>query len=257
LQFLALSLMLLLSLSACQRMATNGGGGGNGADGDGTSSLPCSTIPCAPEDEAYRSCTEDLHCRYWSYGTELCGPDGLCELAVDLCQHDEGEVAGECDDCIDNDQDALFDCDDPSCATAPECGDDANSDDDDDAGGSDDDDDGESDDDDTGGSDDDDTSGTDSDDDDDTSGGAGDDDDDTSGGPGDDDDTGGGSSTPFGPSNNWWHADTSDVPFSLSGTGWSAGDTAYDFTGIDQFGDTVQLYQFYGQVILIDIFAFW
>jgi len=61
---------------------------------------------------------------------------------------------------------------------------------------------------------------------------------------------------PFGPDNTWWHADAADVPDDLVGTGWDVGDVAPDFTLLDQFGDEVQLYQFYGQVIVLDIFAF-
>lgn len=64
-------------------------------------------------------------------------------------------------------------------------------------------------------------------------------------------------SGPYGPTNSWWHADTVDVPPSLSGTGYGYGDTAFDFTLIDQHGDPVQLYQFYGQVIVLELFAEW
>ena len=52
----------------------------------------------------------------------------------------------------------------------------------------------------------------------------------------------------FGPENTWWHTDASELPSGLTGTGFSAGDTAHDFTLHDQNGDQVQLYQFYGQV---------
>ena len=34
-------------------------------------------------------------------------------------------------------------------------------------------------------------------------------------------------------------------------------DTPYNFTLTDQFGTEVELYQFYGQVIVLDIFAEW
>jgi peroxiredoxin len=61
----------------------------------------------------------------------------------------------------------------------------------------------------------------------------------------------------FGPDNGWWHADASDVPAGLSGTGYRAGDTAHDFTLVDQHGDRVQLYQFYGQVIVLEVFVEW
>jgi peroxiredoxin len=62
---------------------------------------------------------------------------------------------------------------------------------------------------------------------------------------------------PFGPSNGWHHALRSEVPADLEGTGYDEGDIAYDWTFVDQHGDEVQLYQFYGQVILLDVFAEW
>ena len=61
----------------------------------------------------------------------------------------------------------------------------------------------------------------------------------------------------YGPDNDWWHADAEDVPSALAGTGFRTGDVAYDFTAIDQNGDEVQLYQFYGQVILLDVLTEW
>ena len=50
----------------------------------------------------------------------------------DASQLFEGDEPGECDDGADNDQDGLFDCDDPDCAGAPVCdeGDDDTGDDD-------------------------------------------------------------------------------------------------------------------------------
>lgn len=50
---------------------------------------------------------------------------------------------------------------------------------------------------------------------------------------------------------------TSELPDGLEGTGWGVGDTAYNFRLVDQNGDEVELYQFYGQVIMIDIFTEW
>ena len=50
----------------------------------------------------------------------------------------EGDEPGECDDGADNDQDGLFDCDDPNCFGAPVCQD-GDDDDDDDSTGDDDD----------------------------------------------------------------------------------------------------------------------
>ena len=61
----------------------------------------------------------------------------------------------------------------------------------------------------------------------------------------------------YGPDNAWWHAFASDVPDGLAGTGWRPGDTAYNFTLIDQNGDEVELYQFYGRTVLLDLFAYW
>jgi hypothetical protein len=43
----------------------------------------------------------------------------------------EGDQPGECSDGADNDQDGLFDCDDPDCFGAPDCGGDDDDDDDD------------------------------------------------------------------------------------------------------------------------------
>jgi thiol-disulfide isomerase/thioredoxin len=80
-------------------------------------------------------------------------------------------------------------------------------------------------------------------------------------GVGDDDDTAGDDDTSsgggHGPSNSWWHASSGSVPSSLNGTGWSNGDIPYNFTLVDQYGDQVELYQFYGQVVLLDVFAEW
>jgi len=72
---------------------------------------------------------------------------------------------------------------------------------------------------------------------------------------GDDDDTV--APAQYGPENTWWHAMEADVPTDLAGTGWATGDVATNFTLVDQFGDEVELYQFYGQVIVLDVFAYW
>ena len=82
-----------------------------------------------------------------------------------------------------------------------------------------------------------------------------DDDNDGSSSQGDDDDDSG--PEYYGPENSWWHALAQDVPSDLAGTGFRTGDVAHNFTAIDQFGDTVELYQFYGQVIVLDVFAQW
>ncbi len=86
-----------------------------------------------------------------------------------------------------------------------------------------------------------------------------DDDDDDDSAVGDDDAGDDDTSAPayYGPENSWWHAYEDDVPADLAGTGWSNGDIATNFTLTDQFGDEVELYQFYGQVIVLDVFAYW
>ncbi|MCP4872735.1 MAG: TlpA family protein disulfide reductase [Proteobacteria bacterium] len=61
----------------------------------------------------------------------------------------------------------------------------------------------------------------------------------------------------YGPENSWWHANASDVPGDLAGTGFRAGDIATNFTITDQYGDEVELYQFYGKIIVLDVFAQW
>lgn len=71
---------------------------------------------------------------------------------------------------------------------------------------------------------------------------------------GDDDD---GGDEDYGPENSWWHASAADVPDDLAGTGYRAGDIPHNFSITDQFGDSVELYQFYGKVIVLDVFAQW
>jgi peroxiredoxin len=63
--------------------------------------------------------------------------------------------------------------------------------------------------------------------------------------------------TPFGPANDWPHATTADVPEGLAGTGTGVGDIVGDFTLVDQNGDDVQLYQLYGSVVQLVLFAEW
>jgi hypothetical protein len=75
--------------------------------------------------------------------------------------------------------------------------------------------------------------------------------------PGTGDDTEDLAEAEYGPENSWWHAYSSDVSEDLEGTGYSEGDIAYNFTLNDQFGDEVELYQFFGQVILLDVYAEW
>jgi len=69
---------------------------------------------------------------------------------------------------------------------------------------------------------------------------------------GDDDDC-----TEQGPSNDWWHACAEDIPEGLEGTGFGVGQTATNFILADQFGNDVELYQFYGKIIVLDTFAQW
>lgn len=61
----------------------------------------------------------------------------------------------------------------------------------------------------------------------------------------------------YGPENDWFHANSGDVPSDLEGTGYRVGDVAHNWTFLDQHGDEVELYQFYGQAILLDVFAEW
>jgi len=56
------------------------------------------------------------------------------------------------------------------------------------------------------------------------------------------------------PENSWY----SEVPpASLSEQGFLEGDVPPDFRMIDQFGDEVSLWQFYGQLVVVDISALW
>ena len=60
----------------------------------------------------------------------------------------------------------------------------------------------------------------------------------------------------YGPSNSWFHANT-DVIQDSGECGYNEGQQACNFTMIDQNGDNVELYQFWGQVIVLDVFAEW
>ncbi len=48
-----------------------------------------------------------------------------------------------------------------------------------------------------------------------------------------------------------------DAPRNLNGTGFNVGDTAFDFTGVDQFGNQSSLYDLYGQFVVFDYCAAW
>lgn len=56
------------------------------------------------------------------------------------------------------------------------------------------------------------------------------------------------------PENSW---PISEPPDDLVGSGWGVGETPADFRLTDQHGDTVSLWQFYGDVILVDISTMW
>lgn len=65
----------------------------------------------------------------------------------------------------------------------------------------------------------------------------------------------------YGEEHTWEPPDNSWVmqepPSDLLGEGWGVGDTAPDFRLTDQFGDSVSMWQFYGNVILVDISTMW
>ncbi len=56
------------------------------------------------------------------------------------------------------------------------------------------------------------------------------------------------------PDNDW---SVSEPPSNLVGEGFSVGDVPHDFRLVDQFGDEVSLWQFYGSVVLLDISTMW
>lgn len=60
----------------------------------------------------------------------------------------------------------------------------------------------------------------------------------------------------YGPDNEWYHAESSQVP-AEGECGFSLGDQACNFSFVDQHGDDVELYQFAGKVVVLDIFANW
>ena len=60
----------------------------------------------------------------------------------------------------------------------------------------------------------------------------------------------------YGPENEWYHANPSDVP-EEGGCGFTEGEQACNMAFIDQNGDSVELYQFAGKVIVLDVFASW
>ena len=64
------------------------------------------------------------------------------------------------------------------------------------------------------------------------------------------------SSSQYGPDNDWYHAPENSVQ-EPSNCGYNEGDTACNFTMVDQNGDDVELYQFWGLVIVLDVYAEW
>jgi hypothetical protein len=44
---------------------------------------------------------------------------------------------------------------------------------------------------------------------------------------------------------------------SIGPTGWEQGDISDDWTGTDQYGESVSLHKFYGNVVLIEVAADW
>jgi thiol-disulfide isomerase/thioredoxin len=67
----------------------------------------------------------------------------------------------------------------------------------------------------------------------------------------------GGGAAVYGPDNAWWHAPADSVPAELSGGAHRVGETLGNFTLTDQNGDQVELYQFYGKVVQLVLFAEW
>jgi hypothetical protein len=58
--------------------------------------------------------------------------------------------------------------------------------------------------------------------------------------------------TRYGPMNNWYHTSVATVNDSGQ-CGYNAGQQACNFTWPDQNGHEVELYQFWGKVILFDV----
>ncbi len=56
------------------------------------------------------------------------------------------------------------------------------------------------------------------------------------------------------PENSW---PTSAPPAGLTGEGFDAGEVIPDFRMNDQYGDTVSLWQFYGNVVVVDVSTMW
>jgi len=65
---------------------------------------------------------------------------------------------------------------------------------------------------------------------------------------------------PYGPDNQWFHANESDLPEAFGTanvTTGRVGDIMQNYTFFDQNGDDVELYQFYGQPVILEVMAEW
>ncbi len=60
---------------------------------------------------------------------------------------------------------------------------------------------------------------------------------------------------PWTPPSNTWPA--ASPPNDLIATGWLPGETVPDARLVDQHGDTVSLWQFYGNIVLVDVSTMW
>ena len=47
------------------------------------------------------------------------------------------------------------------------------------------------------------------------------------------------------------------IPRSVDGDGWSLGDVSDNWTGVDQYGEELQLHRFYGNVVVVELAADW
>jgi peroxiredoxin len=47
------------------------------------------------------------------------------------------------------------------------------------------------------------------------------------------------------------------MPADLAGTGFKTGDIANNFNMLDQHGNQTELYQFYGEIVIVDVFTYW
>ena len=56
------------------------------------------------------------------------------------------------------------------------------------------------------------------------------------------------------PTNSW---DINEVPEELRAQGFTKDDVPEDLRGLDQFGDEVSLWQFYGDIVVVDISTMW